>query len=204
MRRMVDSPKIDELKKQLDKRIFSATTLLGDLGYLLVRFPRIIGALRNREISAALREKIMLVITAINECSYCSWFHARQAVESGLSEEEIANMLKLQFQADASPFELNALLYAQHFAETNRIPDAEMTAQLFDFYGDKTAKHIILLIRMIFFGNLFGNTWAAVLNRFKGKPHEQSKVIFDCFFIVLVFWFMWIPELLTKKKGGPQ
>jgi len=190
MRRMVDSPKIDELKKQLDKRIFSATTLLGDLGYLLVRFPRIIGALRNREISAVLREKIMLVITAINECSYCSWFHASQAVESGISEEEVANMLKLQFQADASPFELNALLYAQHFAETNRNPDAEMTAQLFDFYGDKTAKHIILLIRMIFFGNLLCNTWAAVLNRFKGKPHEQSNVIFDCFFFVLVFWFM--------------
>ena len=186
--------------KQSHKRIFSAATFLGDLGYLLVRFPRIIGALLNREISAALREKLMLVTTAINECGYCSWFHAKQAVASGVSEDEVANMLNLQFQADASSFELNALLYAQHFAETNRNPDAEMTARLFDYYGDKTAKHIIVLIRMIFFGNLFGNTWDAVLSRFKGKPNEDSNVIFECVFFLLFFWFMWIAVLLTKKK----
>lgn len=188
------------MQKHSHKRIFSASTFLGDLCYLLVRFPRIIGALRNKEISAALREKLMLVTTAINECGYCSWFHAKQAVASGVSEEEVANMLKLQFQADPSSFELNALLYAQHFAETNRNPDAEMTALLFDFYGDKTAKHILLLIRMIFFGNLFGNTWDAVLSRFKGKPNEDSNVIFECVFFLLVFWFMWIVVLLTKKK----
>ena len=176
--------------------------MLGDLGYLLIRFPRMIGALRNKEISAAFREKIMLVITSINECSYCSWFHAKQAVQSGVSEEEVANMLKLQFHADASPFEQHALLYAQHYAETNRKPDAEMTAKLFDYYEDKTAKHIILLIRMIFFGNLFGNTWDAVIDRFKGKPNEDSNIIFESVFFVLVFWFMWIAELLTKKKGG--
>jgi hypothetical protein len=46
--------------------------------------------------------------------------------------------------------------------------------KLFNFYGDKTAKHIKLLIRIIFFGNLYGNTWDAVISRFKGSPAKNS------------------------------
>ena len=120
----------------------------------------------------------MIVTTAVNECGYCSWFHAKQAVASGVSADEVGDMFQLQFQANASPRELTALLYAQHFAETNRNPDAEMTARLFDDYGERTAKHILVLIRTIYFGNLFGNTWDAVLSRFKGHPAngEQQDV----------------------------
>ncbi len=84
-------------------------------------------------------------------------------------------MLNVQFQADASDFEVMALLYTQHFAETSRKPDDEMTAKLFDFYGEKTAKHIILFIRIIFFGNLLGNTWDVVLSSFKVNPAENSS-----------------------------
>lgn len=36
-------------------------------------------------------------------------------------------MMELQFHADAKEYELMALLYIQHFAETNRQPDLEMT-----------------------------------------------------------------------------
>ncbi|MGB7294323.1 MAG: carboxymuconolactone decarboxylase family protein [Candidatus Aminicenantales bacterium] len=87
--------------------------------------------MRNKEISRTFIEKIMTVTTAVNGCRYCAWFHAQRAVESGISQEEIRNMLNLQFQADASEFELIALLYAQHYAETDRKPGREMTAKLF-------------------------------------------------------------------------
>jgi len=190
------------MKQDFHKRIFSAASLSKDLGCLLLRWPRIVGALRNEEISPAFREKIMLVVTAINECGYCSWFHAKQAVASGVGAEEVGDMFQLQFQANASPRELTALLYAQHFAETNRNPDAEMTARLFEDYGERTAKHIVVLIRTIFFGNLFGNTWDAVLSRFKGKPAEGSSKSFELAFFACVFWFMWIPVLLTRKRGS--
>ena len=190
------------MKEHFHKKIFSARSLLKDLGYLLFRWPRLVGALLDREISRAFREKIMIVTTAVNECGYCSWFHAKQAVASGVSTEEVGDMFQLQFQANASPRELTALLYAQHFAETNRNPDAEMTARLFEDYGERTAKHIVVLIRTIFFGNLFGNTWDAVLSRFKGKPAEGSSKSFELAFFACVFWFMWIPVLLTRKRGS--
>jgi AhpD family alkylhydroperoxidase len=188
------------MTEHFHKRIFSAASLLEDLGYLFLHAPRLAGALLGREIGPAFREKILVVTSAVNECDYCSWFHARQAVASGVSAQEVRDMFQLQFQANASARELTALLYAQHFAETDRNPDAEMTARLFDEYGERTAKHILTLIRAIYFGNLFGNTWDAVLSRFKGNPAKASSVTFEIVFFVLVFWFMWIPTLLARQQ----
>ncbi len=67
-------------------------------------------------------EKIMTVVTAVNGCVYCAWFHARQAAASGISSEEVRNMLNLQFRADAAEEEVPALVYAQHYAETGCNP----------------------------------------------------------------------------------
>jgi AhpD family alkylhydroperoxidase len=186
------------MKENFNKKIFTPGLILSDTGFLLVRIPGIISALHNKQISKAFVEKIMTVTTAVNGCTYCSWFHAKQALASGIPEEEVANMLELQFQTHASESEVLALLYAQHFAETNRNPDHEMTRKLFEFYGDKTAKHILLFIRLIFFGNLYGNTWDAVLSRFKGSRTEKSNVFFELLFFMLSFWFMF-PIMLVSK-----
>jgi AhpD family alkylhydroperoxidase len=188
------------MKEHFHKKIFSARSLLEDLGYILLRWPRILGALLDREISPAFRERILVVTSAVNECTYCSWFHAKQAVANGVSADEVGEMFQLQFQANASPRELPALLYAQDYAESDRNPDAGMTARLFDEYGERTANHILALIRAIYFGNLFGNTWDAVLSRLKGNPAKASSVTFELVFFVLVFWFMWIPMLLAKQE----
>jgi hypothetical protein len=140
-----------------------------------------------------------VVTTAVNGCVYCSWFHSKKALETGMSEEEVKNMMSLQFQASATEFELMALQYAQHFAETDRKPDPDMTIRLFDYYGEKTARHIIHVIRMIFFGNLYGNTWDAVISRFKGTPAPNSKVIFEIIFFLLNFIIM-IPIIMIMKR----
>ncbi|MCD6091025.1 MAG: carboxymuconolactone decarboxylase family protein [Bacteroidales bacterium] len=155
--------------------------------------------MRNKKLGKTFMEKVMTVVTAVNGCTYCTWFHAKQAVSSGISETEVKNMLNLQFEADASDFDVPALLYAQHYAETNRKPDKEMTKNLFDFYGEKTAKHIILMIRMIFFGNLLGNTFDAFLSRLKGKKAKNSNVIFETLFFIVNAPFM-LPLLPATKK----
>lgn len=188
-------------KKQVfDKRVFTPGLFFSDLGFLIWNTPKIIMAFRNKNISRAFIEKIMTVTTAVNGCVYCSWFHAKRALDSGMSEKEVKNMMNLQFQSDANEFELMALLYAQHYAETNRSPDAEMTHKLFACYGEETARHIILLIRMIFFGNLYGNTWDAVLSRFKGRPAGNSNILFELFFFLINFLIMF-PAMLLIKRG---
>jgi AhpD family alkylhydroperoxidase len=188
---------------KFERKIFTAGILLRDVGFLISKTPKMIGAMRDMKISKAFMEKIMTVVTAVNGCTYCRWFHAKQAVESGISPEEVKNMLNLQFQAQASDFELMALLYAQHYAETNRNPDPEMTARLFQYYGEETANHILLVIRMIFFGNLFGNTWDAVISRFRGKPAENSNIFFEFVFFLFTFYFM-IPAMFVTKEYRSQ
>lgn len=187
------------MKQGFDKRIFTTRLLLGDLGFFMWNVPGIVGALRNKRVTRSSMEKIMAVTTAVNGCVYCSWFHARQAVGSGISEEEVRNLMRLQFQTDASEFELMALLYAQHYAETDRRPDPEMTRRLFDFYGEETARHIILVIRMIFFGNLYGNTWDAVISRFRGSPAEDSSVVFELVYFLLNFVVM-VPAMILIRN----
>jgi len=188
-------------KGRFDKRIFTAWLLLKDIGFLLTRIPLTIDAARNKDITRAFVEKIMTVTTAVNGCTYCTWYHAKTAAASGISVEEVKNLFNLQFQADASDFELMALLYAQHYAETGRQPEGQMTARLFDTYGERTAKHILLFIRMISFGNLLGNTWDAVLSRFKGKPAPRSDVVFELVFFLLTFWFMFPATWLMRREG---
>ncbi len=187
------------MDQDFHKRIFTAGTFFKDIGFLIIHTPQIIAASHDKEIGKAFREKIMTVVTAINECTYCTWFHAKVAVESGISENELKNLLNLQFQADAAEREIPALLYAQHYAETNRNPTPEMTEKLYSFYGEKTALHIILFIRMIFFGNLSGNTWNAVMNRLKGNPAKDSSIFFEMFFFLFAFLFM-LPAMVIVKK----
>ncbi len=157
------------------RRIFTPSSFLNDLWFLLSRSPGLIGVARDERLTRAMVEKIMIVTTAVNGCSYCAWYHARAAVAVGVSSEEVESLFELQFHADASEFEMMALLYAQHYAETNRQPDDEMTARLVETYGDATARHIVLVIRMITFGNLVGNTWDAALSRFRGRPALRSQ-----------------------------
>lgn len=187
------------IKKGFSKKIFTAKLFFNDLIFLIRNIPAIRTAFRNEKIAKVFVEKIMTVTTAVNGCVYCSWFHAKKAMDSGMSEEAVKNMMELQFQADAKEFELMGLLYAQHFAETNRQPDADMTSKLFDYYEEKTAKDIILIIRIISFGNLYGNTWDAVFSRFKGEPAPDSNIIFEIFYFLLNFIIMFPATLLMKK-----
>jgi len=195
------------LKHGYDKKIFTARLFLSDIGFLLWSLPKLISVLKRKEITNVFIEKIMTVTTAVNGCVYCSWFHAKGALECGISEEEIKNMMNLQFQADATEYELMALLYAQHFSETNRKPTQEMTKKLYDQYGENIANQIILMIRVIFFGNLYGNTWDAAISRFKGKPAPNSNIIFEIAYLLLNSIFL-IPFTiimhLDKKKQVKQ
>lgn len=173
------------MKNNFNRPIYNLPLLLNDIAYLLVHIPAIIGLLLNKHINKAFIEKIMLVVTAVNSCPYCAWFHAQKAIQAGLTGNEIKDILNLQFSTRAQDFELPGLLFAQHYAETNRKPEQKMTDMIFKHYGKKTAKHILLIIRMIFLGNLSGNTFDAFISRCNGQKVPGSNVIFEVFFFLV-------------------
>ena len=106
----------------------------------------------------------MLTVTAVNGCRYCSYAHARQALSEGISPEEIGALGDMAFQ-DSPPEEVAALLYAQHWAETDGEPDAAARSAVVERYGEDMVERMEIVLRMIRVGNLLGNTWDYILYR---------------------------------------
>ncbi len=181
-------------KKVFQKKIYYPKLFFKDLKFLLSNKKKILAAKKNENISDEFFERIMTVVSAVNGCVYCQWYHAKKAVEVGIEDDEVKNLLNLQFETNANEYEVLALLYAQHFAETNRKPDADMTKKFVDFYGEETSDHIMLIIRMIFFGNLSGNTFDSFLARFKGYRPQKG-----CLFFEFIYFLLAAPMLLPAR-----
>jgi len=157
------------------KRIYTPHTLLRDFRDILAHFHEFRSAVRSRRISRAFAEKIMLAVTAVNGCRYCSYGHAKTALASGVSPEEVDLLLSGEI-GHVSPDEAPALFFAQHYAESGDHPDSEMVQKLVKTYGQEKARDILAHIRMITFGNLSGNTFDALLSRLRGRPAERSSL----------------------------
>ena len=127
-------------------------------------------------ISSAFRERLMLAVTAVDGCRYCSYLHTRQALKSGVTPEEISQLLS--GDVDNCPEdEAVAIIYAQHWAESNANPDPEAVSKLHQTYGVEKAEAIHLMLRMIRLGNLLGNSWDYLLYLISfGKWRRRSPL----------------------------
>ena len=152
--------------------------LFTDLRYILKRRWLIHQAF-NEQLSPAFRERLMLAVTAVNACRYCSYFHAKEALRSGVPAEQLEDLLAGEIPGDAPEEERVALLYAQHWAETNASPDPEAVQRLVENYGVERAEAINLALRMIRMGNLMGNSGDAILYSLSfgrlGAPELASR-----------------------------
>jgi AhpD family alkylhydroperoxidase len=108
--------------------------------------------------SPAFRERLMLAVTAVNGCRYCSYFHTKQALKSGITAEEIRDLLAGDV-ANCPQDEAVAVAYAQHWAESDTHPDPEAVRRLQQTYGLERAEAIHAILRMIRTANLLGNSW---------------------------------------------
>lgn len=117
-------------------------------------------------IQATFRERLMLVVTQVNGCRYCSYFHARVALANGIRGEELRSLLAGMIPSECPENELLALTYAQHWAASNAQPDTKLTAQLVAEYGKEKTDAIDMILRIIRIGNLLGNTLDYWLFRF--------------------------------------
>lgn len=147
------------------KRTYSSLKgFLSDLSFPL-RHMAELRRLRDRGlVSSAFRERLMLTVSAVNGCRYCSYFHAKEALRNGVDHQEIAQLLSGSI-AVCPEEESVALLYAQHWAETDAHPAQEAVQTLEQSYGVDKANAIHLVLRMIRMGNLSGNTLDYALNR---------------------------------------
>jgi AhpD family alkylhydroperoxidase len=138
--------------------------LFRDLWFLTRNRGKIRKTMKSGIISPGFRERLMLTVTAVNGCKYCSYYHAKQALKNGLTQEEI-DLLLAGSIANCPEDEDIALIYAQYWAESNARPDADAVNKLREVYGNEKAEAIDIVLRMIRLGNLSGNTWDYILYR---------------------------------------
>ena len=183
-------------EKRFMKRIYKPRDFYRLLSDLMSSAGASRGLFGEDRISKQFMERIMLAVTEVNGCRYCSYFHTQVSLKAGLKKEEISRALEGDFK-DAPQEELATLYFAQHYAESAGKPNPEAVRCLFDAYGDKRSGAILAYIRAIMVGNAWGNMFDALRFRISGRPTveftlwDELGVIFGP--VVL------IPVLVIKK-----
>lgn len=154
-----------------DRRICSLGGFLRDVGWSLGHLGQVRRAMR---LDKGFGKRIFLAVTQVNGCRYCAYVHARTALAAGLSQEEIARLLSGEF-GEVPPAKAVGIAFAQHYAETAGKVDPSAWDRLAAVYGPDTAQDILVSIRLITLGNLWGNTLDALLYRFRGQPAPGSN-----------------------------
>lgn len=151
-----------------EKRTYgSFHELVSDIWFLFKNTPFVMKMTWNRILSRSFQERLMLAVTSVYHCRYCTWVHTGAALASGINREEISRILEGALP-DCPDDETTAILYAQHWADTDANPLPQATAKLEQAYGPDRARSIHLVLRMIRVGNLTGNTWDRHLHRLAG------------------------------------
>ena len=142
------------------------------------------------------KERIMMTVTEVNGCRYCSYFHARVALKAGIYKDEIEEILSGDLKS-VPKGELAALFFAQHYAETGGYPQPDAIQCMVDTYGEQKMQSILTNIRAIMVGNAWGNMFDALRLRLKGTPVNGSRFWEE---VGVVIGFVWlIPKLLIRK-----
>lgn len=164
-------------------------------------------AKKNELLNEHFIERIMLAVTEVNECPFCSYAHTKMALETGMSNEEIQDMLA--GVSDGVPEqEMSGVVFSQHYAETRGHPSKKSWERIVEIYGLREAKGILGAIRIIMFGNAAGVAWGSFLDRFKKEKEtdERSGLLHEIGMILGTFIFLpiaLIHALLAKLLRRP-
>lgn len=130
-------------------------------------------AKKSNRVSVDFRERIILAVTQVNGCKMCSLLHTKNALEGGMTADEISELLDGEF--DGIPEEQGvAVMFAQHYADSAGCPSKQTYESMLEQYGAETTRDIMSFIRLMMVTNIHGNSIDALRHRLKGKPVQGS------------------------------
>ena len=147
-------------------------------------FPDLLFMLRNTThltrvyrggLPPALRERLMVAAAAVYGCRFCSWLHTREALRIGVDKEELARLVGGVIEGCPEEYSI-AVLYAQHWAESNAHPDPEAVHRLEETYGIEKAKLVNVVLHPIRLVLLVEDLWGSFLYRISfGRWRKQRR-----------------------------
>jgi AhpD family alkylhydroperoxidase len=147
------------------KRTLTRDNFFKTVADVVASGPVLFEAAFRPRISAALREKLFLAVSSVNDCRYCKWGHTHWAMAQGVPLDEVNQILGQQSESLAAknPAEAAAILFAQHYAEELDQIDPDSIENLREHYSDAEVAEILAYVRFITLTNLTGNTVDAFL-----------------------------------------
>ncbi len=158
------------------KRTLTPDNFLKTVANFLASGPILLAALVRPKLSFALREKVFLAVTSINDCRFCEWGHTHWAMAHGVPLEEVNQILRHQTESleAKNAAEAAAILFGQHYAEQLDQFDPESIENLRKYYSDAQVTEILAYVRFITFTNLLGNTADAFFSLFRRNGYTPS------------------------------
>jgi AhpD family alkylhydroperoxidase len=156
------------MRKTFAKRTFTMPLLLRSFGTFVLYMPVRWLALVKPATSRALREKVCIGVTSVNDCRWCTWLHTGIALQHGVKLDELQSVLGCDTFSAVDDREATAVLFAQHFAHTLRHPTSAARVALARQFTFRERLEIMAWIHFIYFTNLAGNSADAWLARFRG------------------------------------
>jgi len=165
-------------RRAVEKRTLTSDNLVRTVANCAIAFPIIVRSVFRPKTSKVLREKVMLGVTAVNDCRYCVWGHTHWATSQGIQLQAINQILSLQnekLQAH-DPAEAAAILFGQRYAEQLDRIDPDALKLLGSHFSQSEIREIVGYVYFITFTNLSGNTVDAVLERVLGGGRPITVV----------------------------
>lgn len=153
--------------------------------------PKFRNAKKQGLLNEQFSERIMLAVTEVNGCEICSYAHTKMALEAGMSNEEIQNMLA-GTSTDVPKDEMPAVMFAQHYADYRGRPTREAWERIVEIYELPKAEGILGAARIMMLGNTYGVAWSSFFNRFQGNPDKRSSLLYELGMVLCTLVFILI------------
>jgi AhpD family alkylhydroperoxidase len=160
------------------KRTITTRELVGSSLAMVPSIGTIYKVWVKHEIDPGFREELMLAVSELNHCRYCTWAHHEWAHMVGVSDDELAHVE----QMDPTGFDRRkwlAISYVRALvtAKFERV-DKDLVREMKAKYTPMEIKEIEIVARIMDIGNRAANTWDALLSRLRGGPATDTH-IFD-------------------------
>jgi AhpD family alkylhydroperoxidase len=157
-------------------RIFSIREQLRNIYYAAKGFVFLKVHKKQKIMNPALKERIMLAVTHVNGCAMCSFVHTKLALSSGMTDENIKELLDGDYKSVPQE-DAVAVLFGQHFADSKEDPSEEAIERIIERYGIKKAEAILAACNMITMTNGMGISMDHFYKRLKFQRNRQSNIL---------------------------
>lgn len=149
----------------------------------------------KRELDPRFRETLMLAVARMNDSKYCSWAHHEWAAIEGVSEEELANIERLELSHFDARTQL-ALSFVRELVALRFAPASESLMQkMRAAFSAEEIEEITLVAKVMDFANRSSNTFDALVSRINGKPSRTGRLLDEA--VMSAAFFCALPPLMT-------